>query len=335
MKIAVFSAKGYDKTFLNKINKKYHHELVFLEPHLNEGTVKLAYEFDAVCVFVNDLLNGAVIKELSEHRVKLILLRCAGFNNVDLAAAEQFGITVARVPAYSPNGVAEHALALILSLNRKIHRAHNRVHDGNFSLDGLLGFELYGKTIGLIGTGKIGVIMARISKGIGMNILAHDPYPNAECTSLGVKYTPLDELYTKSDIISLHVPLTPQTYHIINEKAVEKMKKGVMVINTSRGGLVDTPCLIKGLKSGKIGFLGLDVYEEEGDLFFEDYSGHVIQDDVFARLLTFPNVIITAHQAFFTENALANIAETTLQNAAALLKGEIPPENVVKFKREP
>jgi D-lactate dehydrogenase len=239
-----------------------------------------------------------------------------------------------RVPAYSPHGVAEHTVGLMLALNRKIYRAQNRVREGNFSLEGLLGFELHGQTVGIIGTGKIGCLVAKIMTGFGCRILAYDPYPNEACRALGGQYVALDELFAQSDVISLHVPLMPATYHIINSEAITKMKTGVMLINTSRGGLIDTQAVIDGLKSGQIGYLGLDVYEEEGDLVFEDLSGHVIQDDVFARLLTFPNVIFTGHQAFFTENALTNIADTTLQNITDFAGGHVPPANIVTAEKK-
>jgi D-lactate dehydrogenase len=314
MKIAVFSTKSYDREFLKAANAQFGHELVFFEPHLTYETCSLASEFDGVCVFVNDTLNADVLKSLRGHGTRLIALRCAGFNNVDLFAAVELGITVVRVPSYSPEAVAEHTLALVLSLNRKVHRAYARVREGNFSLEGLLGFNLHDKTFGIIGTGKIGLALSKILRGFGCRVLAYDPYPNPECEAVGVGYTDLSRLFKESDIISLHCPLTPKTHHLIDSKALAKMKKGVMLINTSRGAVIDTKAVIGALKSGKIGYLGLDVYEEEGDLFFEDLSNEVIQDDVFARLLTFPNVLITGHQAFFTREALRAIAETTLSN---------------------
>lgn len=314
MKIAVFSAKPYDKKSFDEANIHYGHELVYFEAHLNVSTVGLAQEFEAVCVFPNDSLDSDVLKLLSHEGIKLIALRCAGYNNVDLNAASALGIKVVRVPAYSPQAVAEHAVALMMTLNRKTHRAYNRVREGNFSLDGLMGFDMYKKTAGVIGTGKIGIEAARILKGFGCNVLAYDPYPNEQCKSLGVTYTSLAELCRQSDIITLHCPLTPTTYHLINNDKIALMKKGVMLINTSRGAIVDTNAVISGLKSGQIGHLGIDVYEEEGDLFFEDLSSQIIQDDVFTRLLTFPNVLITGHQAFLTQEALRNIADTTLQN---------------------
>jgi D-lactate dehydrogenase len=259
-------------------------------------------------------MNAAVIATLESLGVRLIALRCAGYNNVDLSAAKKHGITVVRVPAYSPYAVAEHTIALMLALNRKLHRAYNRVREGNLALDGLVGFDMHGKTVGVIGTGQIGTVVAQILTGFGCPTLAFDPFPNATCGSLGVRYVELNQLFAESDIITVHCPLTPENKHLINGQALEKMKNGVMLINTSRGALLDTVAIIEGLKSGKIGYLGLDVYEEEEEIFFEDRSGSILSDDVFARLLTFPNVIITGHQAFFTREALLNIAATTIDN---------------------
>ena len=313
MNVAIFSAKKYDREFLNAANNS-RHELRFFEPHLNEETVGLATGSQAVCVFVNDQVNAAVIARLDSLGVRLIALRCAGYNNVDLSAATKHGITVVRVPAYSPYAVAEHTIALMLALNRKLHRGYNRVREGNFALDGLLGFDMHGKTVGIIGTGKIGAVVAQILTGFGCPILAFDPFPTATCRSLGVRYVELNELLAQSDVISLHCPLTPENKYIISDVAIEGMKNGVMLINTSRGALLDTVAIIEGLKSGRIGYLGLDVYEEEEEIFFEDRSGLILSDDVFARLLTFPNVIITGHQAFFTREALLNIAATTIDN---------------------
>jgi len=329
MRVAVFNAKPYDVDFLSEANKRHSHTLVYFEPHLTPETCKLGFGFEGVCAFVNDQLNRAVMTSLAQHGLRLVALRCAGFNNVDLHAADDLGITVTRIPSYSPHGVAEHAVALILTLNRKVHRAYHRVREGNFSLKGLMGFELYGKTVGIVGTGKIGINMVRIMRGFDMNVLAFDTAPSPECASLGGRYVPLPELWAQSDIISLHVPLTPETRHMIDEQALEQMKKGVMIINTSRGGVIDTAAVIRGLKGGKIGFLGLDVYEEEGDLFFEDLSEQIIQDDFFMRLLTFPNVVVTGHQAFFTDTALRNIAETTLQNISDYERHQILPANRV------
>lgn len=313
MKVAVFSTKPYDQKYFEAANKDFGHQLTFLEPRLNIHTYSLAADYPAVCAFVNDTLDAAVLIRLEKQGVKLIALRSAGFNNVDLTAADNLGLTVVRVPAYSPYSVAEHTLGLILALNRHIHRAYNRVRDGNFNLEGFVGFDLRGKTVGIIGTGKIGRVTMQILQGIGCKIIAYDPYPNDEAAKLGT-YVDLNTLFRESDIVSLHCPLTPETYHIVDSRAIAKMKEGVMLINTSRGALIDTVAVIEGIKSGQIGHLGLDVYEEEEDLFFEDLSDRVIHDDTFSRLLTFPNVLITGHQAFFTGEALQTIAETTLAN---------------------
>lgn len=307
-------AKPYDRQSFDRENAATGHAISYFEPRLDQATAALASGFDAVCVFVNDTLDAEVLRQLGTTGVRLAALRCAGFNNVDLEAAAANGIKVVRVPAYSPHAVAEHTVALILALNRKVHRAFNRVRENNFALDGLLGFDIHGLTAGVVGTGKIGINVARILNGFGCKILAHDPFPNDQLTQLGGTYTDLPDLFAQSDIITLHCPLTRESYHLIDEAALSLMRDSVMLINTSRGALVDTRAVIKGLKSGKIGYLGLDVYEEEGDLFFQDLSGTVIQDDVFARLTTFPNVMITGHQAFFTREALAAIARTTLNN---------------------
>lgn len=316
MKVAVFSTKPYDRLFLEKTNQKYGHELSFFDPSLNTQTVALAKGFAAVCVFVNDSLDRPTLQALHQQGIELIALRCAGYNNVDLETAKELELKIVRVPAYSPHAVAEHAIALILTLNRKIHKAYNRVREGNFALDGLLGFDLHDRVVGIIGTGKIGRIAGQILHGFGCQILAYDPYPNQEFGDRYANYVDLQNLLAMSDIISLHCPLTSENYHLIDDKAIASMKPGVMLINTSRGSLVDTSAVIKGLKSSHIGHLALDVYEQENNLFFEDLSGKIIQDDIFERLLTFPNVIITGHQAFFTEDALENIAiaETTLAN---------------------
>ena len=316
MKTAIFSTKSYDETFMSLANQDYGHELIYFESRLTADTAKLATGFPAVCVFVNDQLNAEVLQLLHKNGTQLIALRSAGFNHVDLAAAERLGLTIVRVPAYSPYAVAEHALALIQGLNRKLYRAYNRVREGNFSLEGLLGFDLHAKTVGVIGTGKIGMIFANIMNSLGCNVLLYDPYPNQTLAN-NMRYVSLAELYAESDIISLHCPLTPETHHMINHQVLAQMKNGVMLINTSRGKLVDTKAVISALKSGKIGNLGLDVYEEEGDLFFDDLSNQVIHDDVFMRLLTFPNVLITGHQGFFTKEALTNIAQITLTNITA------------------
>lgn len=329
MKVAVFSARPYDQEFLDEANRKFGHELVYYEAHLNRDTVQLAYGSDAVCVFPNDTVDRAVLEKLAQNEVRLVALRCAGYNNVDLDAARELNIQVVRVPAYSPHAVAEHAVALMLTLNRKIHRAYNRVREGNFKLDCLMGFDMHGKTVGLVGTGRIGQVVAQILHGFGCRVLAFDPCPDIMYEERGVHYVDLPELYRQSDIISLHCPLTPQTLHLINADALSQMKTGVMLVNTSRGAVVDTRAIIKGLKSGKIGALGLDVYEEESDIFFEDISDTAIQDDVFARLLTFPNVVITGHQAFFTREALENIAETTLANISEVERGAECPNKVL------
>lgn len=321
MKVAVFSTKPYDERYLQRANAEHGHELTFLEPRLVRDTATLAAGHDAICAFVNDQMNRDVLHLLRDQGIELIALRSAGFNHVDLEVAEELGITVARVPAYSPHAVAEHALALVLGLNRKLYRAYNRVREGNFSLDGLMGFDLHGKTVGVIGTGKIGGIFARIMHGLGCEILAFDPYPDDEVAELA-RYVDLPELYAAADIISLHCPLTPETDHLIDHEAIGQMKEGVMLINTSRGRLVDTRAVIDALKQRRIGHLGLDVYEEEQDLFFEDLSDRVISDDVFSRLLTFPNVLITGHQGFFTEEAITNIADTTMRNVTAYETGE-------------
>ncbi len=322
MDVAIFSTKTYDRKFLLAANETAAHALTFLEPRLTEQTVALADGFPVVCVFVNDILNADVLRSMQAGGTRLIALRCAGFNNVDLKTAHELGISVVRVPAYSPYAVAEHTIGLILALNRKIHRAYARVREGNFALDGLLGFDLRGKIVGIIGTGQIGRIVAKILSGFDCKLIAFDPHPNEEIEKHGVVYVPIVQLLEQSDIVTLHCPLMPNTYHLIGPGAIERMKPGVMLINTSRGALIDTPSVIEALKEGKIGYLGLDVYEEEGDLFFEDLSEQVIQDDVFSRLLTFPNVIITGHQAFFTSNALSSIAETTLFNITEFSMGK-------------
>ena len=317
MKVALFGTKPYDRKFFAEANEDYNHKLIFLEPHLTEKTALLAQDSTAVCVFVNDEVSAETLNILSQQGVKLIALRCAGYNNVDLKTAKELGMQIVRVPAYSPHAVAEHAIALILTLNRKIHRAFYRVREGNFSLNGLLGFDLYGRTVGIIGTGKIGYLTGQILSGFGCQVLAYDPYPNESFSNFG-EYVALEDLYARSDIISLHCPLTAENKHLINEDSIAKMKPGVMLINTSRGGLIDTQAVVDGLKNKTIGYLALDVYEKEADLFFEDLSDEVIQDDLFERLLTFPNVIITGHQAFFTREALTNIAHTTLTNISEI-----------------
>jgi len=330
-RIAFFDTKSYDEESFNKINEKYNFEIKYFKGHLNRNNVILTKDADAVCIFVNDIADAEIIDALAENGVKLIALRCAGFNNVDISAA-QGKIAVVRVPAYSPYAVAEHAVALMMALNRKTHRAYLRTRDGNFALNGLMGFDMHGKTAGIIGTGKIAKILIHILKGFGMNILAYDLYPDYNfARENDVVYTTMDELYHNSDIISLHCPLTDQTKYLINDYSISKMKDGVMIINTGRGQLIHTNALIEGLKNKKIGAAGLDVYEEESEYFYEDKSDKIIDDDVLARLLSFNNVIVTSHQAFFTQEALANIASTTLQNMQDYIDGK-PLENEVKSK---
>jgi D-lactate dehydrogenase len=320
MKVGIFSTKQYVRQFFDTANRHFGHELVYFESRLTADTVSLAEGFEAVCPFVNDKITEEVLHRLAQHGTRLIAMRSAGFNNVDIEAAARSGITVARVPAYSPNSVAEHTIALIMTLNRKVCRAFARVREGNFSLDGLLGFDLFAKTVGIVGTGRIGATVACILHGFGCHLLAHDVHHNPECEALGVRYVNLPTLFAESDVITLHCPLTRETWHMINDETLSLMKDGLMLINTSRGALIDTPAVIEAMKSGKIGYLGLDVYEEEEALFFEDLSSQVIQDDVFARLLWFPNAIITGHLAFFTSNALEKIAETTLNNVTQFEK---------------
>lgn len=331
MKVAVFSNKPYMERFFREVNADFGLELFFYAERLNEQTVDLARGAEAICAFVNDICNEPVLTRLNELGVKLVALRSAGFNNVDIEAAEKLGICVSRVPAYSPYAVAEHAVGLILALNRRIHLAHSRMREGNFSLEGLMGFDLHGTPAGIIGTGKIGEVVVRILHGFGCELYAYDPQPNPVCEDLGVHYTELNEIYRRCAIVSLHCPLMPQTHHMIDRAAIEQMQDGVMLINTSRGALIDTKAVIDGLKSGRIGYLGLDVYEEEGDLFYEDLSNQIIQDDVFARLLMFPNVIVTGHQAFFTYNAVHAIAETTLSNIVAFEKDRC--QNIVTCRK--
>jgi D-lactate dehydrogenase len=320
MTITVFSTKSYDRRFLTAANDAAGHDIRFFDMRLSPETAVLAQGAVAVCAFVNDDLSAPVLEVLARGGTKLIALRCAGFNNVDLAAARDLGLTVARVPAYSPHAVAEHTVALILALNRNIHRAHSRVREGNFALDGLLGFDLNGKTVGIIGTGTIGAVLARIMAGFGCTLLGHDMAENPDCIALGMDYVPRDEIFARSDILSLHCPLTPDTHHMIGFDTLAQFKRGVMIVNTSRGAVIDARAAIAGLKDGRIGGLGLDVYEEEADLFFEDLSDAAIKDDVFARLLTFPNVLITGHQAFLTREALTAIAETTIANVDAFTR---------------
>jgi D-lactate dehydrogenase len=316
MKIAVFNTRKYDRQFFDQANLKHNHELVYFEPRLDQSTAALADGFPAVCIFVNDTADAKTLETLASNGTRYLLLRCTGFNQVDLKAAAELGIRVARVASYSPYSVAEHAVGLVLTLNRKLHKAYNRVRDDNFVLDGLMGFDLHGRTVGVIGTGKIGMIFAQIMHGFGCQLLGYDAYPNPSFETIGAsRYVELSELLENADIISLHCPLLPTTEHIINADAISQMKPGVMLINTSRGKLIDTRAVIEGIKAGKIGYLGIDVYEQEDNLFFEDLSSTIIQDDIFQLLQSFSNVVITAHQAFFTRDAITTIAETTLANA--------------------
>ncbi len=332
MRVVVFSDKPYWNRFLTEANEAFGHDLTFIDPALNSQTVALAAGYPAVCVFVNDQVDGAVLRSLRDGGTRLLALRCAGFNNVDLHTAADMGIKVVRVPAYSPHAVAEHAVSLIVTLNRKIHRAYARVREGNMALEGLLGVDLHSKTIGILGTGRIGAIVGQIMHGFGCRILAHDPFPNEQVRQFA-EYVPLDQLAAESDVISLHCPLTPETYHLVNADWLAQIKPGCMIVNTSRGALIDTLAAIQALKTGRLGSLGLDVYEEEADLFFEDLSDRVIQDDIFARLLTFPNVIITAHQGFFTQEAISQIATTTLANIREFEEGA-PLTNEVLAERK-
>ncbi len=322
MKVAVFSTKPYDQEYLERVNN-HRHELVFHEAQLNAQTALLAQGCQAVCCFVNDHLQREVLQQLAKLGIKLIALRCAGFNQVDIPVANQLGMTVARVPEYSPHAVAEHTLGLILMLNRHLHRAHYRVRENDYSLNGLIGFDLFQKTVAIIGTGRIGTVLAHIMLGMGCRVIACDPMPNPVLIKEGVEYMSPESLWPQADIVSLHCPLNADNYHLINMAVIAQMKEGVMLINTGRGGLIDTRAVITGLKAKKIGYLGLDVYEEEGDLFFEDNSNQLLQDDVFARLLTFSNVVITGHQAFFTREALTAISEITLDNISHFESGDL------------
>jgi D-lactate dehydrogenase len=332
MKVALFSSKSYDEEFFNKMNQNFGHQLDYFETRLNIYTAQLAKGYDAVCVFVNDNVNAETLKILLDQEIKLLTLRCAGFNNVDLKAAEEYGITVLRVPAYSPEAVAEHALALILTLNRKTHKAYNRVREGNFSLERLTGFNISGKTIGVIGTGTIGSAFIRLLKGFTPHFKAFDPYPNEQLIKEGVEYLSLKELLSQSDIISLHCPLTHETYRMINSESLKHIKNGAMLINTSRGKLIDTEAVIDSLRDKRLGSLGIDVYAEEEKLFFKDLSEIIIDDETISRLISLPNVLITAHQAFLTREALEQIAETTLQNITDYEKGTLNEKNRVCSK---
>ena len=329
MKLAFFDTKSYDMPGFDRYAPPAGIEIKYFESNLNIDTVSLAAGFDAVCVFVNDIINAEVVQKLYDLGVKAIALRCAGFNNVDIKAC-QGKLRVFRVPAYSPYAVAEHAMAMLLTVNRRTHRAYIRTRDFNFSLQGLTGFDLHGKTVGVIGAGKIGRVFADICRGFGMQVLAYDKFPNP---ASGLQYAELDEVYEKCDILSLHCPLTEENTHMICSDSIEKMKDGVVIINTSRGGLVDTEALIQGIKSGKVGAACLDVYEEEGDLFYEDFSGHIIQDDKLVRLIAMPNVIVTSHQAFLTKEALDNIAATTVNNLTRFFSGDPDTTTEVVYQK--
>lgn len=323
MRIAVFDAKNYDRHALEAANQSHHHQLQFFEPRLNLDTVGLVQDVDAVCPFVNDRLDAAAVAKLAAAGVKLVTLRCAGYNGVDLAACRRHGIAVTRVPAYSPHAVAEHAFALLLAVVRRIHKSYTRVREMDFSLDGLVGFDLHGKTMGVLGAGRIGQATMSIARGFGMRVLAYDLYPNAElAASLGCEFVSLEEVWRQADVISLHLPLTAESRHVVNRETLARMKPGAVLINTSRGGLIDTAALLEALKAGRLSGVGLDVYEMEEGVFFENLSESGLQDDQLARLLTFPNVLVTSHQGFLTREALMNIADTTLGNAGAFERGE-------------
>lgn len=322
MNVAVFSTKPYDKEYFEKFKKEYNLKITYYETSLQPNTAKLTKDFEAVCVFVNDTIDKKTVNSIAKNGVKLIALRCAGFNNVDLEACEKNNIKVVRVPAYSPEAVAEHAMALILTLNRKTHKAYNRVREGNFSLTNLIGFNLHKKVVGVVGTGKIGAAFCNIAKGFGCEVLAYDIYKSEALEKNGVRYVSLEELFNKSDVISLHCPLNEHTKHIVDKNSIEKMKDGVLLVNTSRGALVNTKDVIAGLKSKKIAFLGIDVYEQEENLFFNDLSESIIKDDLLMRLNSFPNVLITSHQAFFTKEAMTEITTTTLNNIQEFINNE-------------
>lgn len=331
MKLAVFSTKPYDREFISAANTalgEKRHEISFLESRLKSASAPLAAGHEAVCAFVNDELDPPTLQGLAAVGVKLVALRCAGYNNVDLPAAERLGLSVARVPAYSPHAVAEHTLAMLLTLNRKTHRAFNRVREGNFELEGLLGFDLYGKTVGVLGAGRIGVELLRIFKGFGMTLLASDPAPSSQARATGAEFLSPQALFSRSEVLVLTCPLTPQTRHLINAESLATMRDGVVLLNIGRGALIDSAAVVEALKSRKIGLLGLDVYEEEAALFYEDHSGEIIEDDIFARLLSFPNVLITSHQAFLTREALSDIARTTLANVSAFERNGEPLHRV-------
>ncbi len=321
MKLTFFSTQTYDKTFFEEHNEKFGFSIEFFEVALNESTVNLIHQSDAICIFVNDNVTSTVMERLAVLGVKVIALRCAGFNNVDLKAAAKFNIRVVRVPAYSPHAVAEHAIAMIMALNRKTHKAYNRIREQNFSLNGLMGFDLFGKTVGVIGTGNIGMVFCKIMLGFGCRVVAYDIIQEESMVEAGVRYVQLNELLSESDIVSLHCPLNEETHYLICQDTISLMKKGAMLVNTSRGGLIDTKKVIKALKSGRLGAVGIDVYEQEETLFFQNLSEHIIADDTIARLISFPNVLITAHQGFFTQEAMDQIASTTLANLKAFESG--------------
>ncbi len=322
MKVAVFNTKPYDQRYIERYNSDYNFDFTFFETSLDASTANLTKDYEIVCIFVNDIVDAECIKILADNGVKLIALRCAGFNNVDIEAANKHGIRVVRVPAYSPEAVAEHALALILTLNRKTHKAYNRVREGNFSLKNLMGFNLNKKTVGVIGTGQIGATFCKVLQGFGCKIIAFDIAENAELKKAGVEYRSLDDLFRQADVISLHCPLNQHTRHMINRDSISIMKDGVMIINTSRGALINTADVIDGLSSSKIGYLGIDVYEQEENLFFEDLSERIIQDELILRLMSFPNVLITSHQAYFTKEAMEEITITTLENIQSFIDGK-------------
>ena len=326
MKIAVFSTQKYDREFLSAVPTE--HKFVFFEAQLNNDTMNLTQGFDGVCIFVNDHADSEIISELKNNGIKVIALRCAGFNNVDVKAAEKAGIRVVRVPAYSPEAVAEHAVALIMTLNRKTHKAYLRIKENNFSLERLTGFNIYGKTVGVVGTGKIGKAFCKIMLGFGAKVIAYDKFEDEEAKKLGIKYVTFEEVLKNSDIISLHCPLTPETKYMIDWEAFANMKDGVMLINTSRGALINTKDAILALKRGKIGYLGIDVYEQEEHLFYKDLSENIIPDDTIARLMSFPNVMMTSHQGFFTKEALTEIAATTVGNIDCVAQGKPSPNEV-------
>lgn len=329
MKIAVFSAKRYDREFLTAANATAGHQLRFFDEMLSEDSVALAAGSEAVCIFVNDRADAAVLKALAAAGTRLVALRCTGFNNVDMKAAAELGLKVVRVVTYSPYSVAEHAVALLQAINRKIHRAYNRTRDSNFALDGLMGFDLNGKTVAVIGTGKIGCVFTKIMLGFGCRVIGYDKYPSDAFTALGATYAQPGEIGAKADIISLHCPLTPETHHIVNAETLARAKRGALLINTSRGGLVDTDAAIDALKTGQLGGLAIDVYEQEADLFFRDLSNTIVTDDTFQRLLSFPNVIVTGHQAFFTEEAITTICQTTIESVSEFAAGR-PLSNEIK-----